>query len=460
MIVDKLRSAPILSSVSDEDLERIAASGRELHLAPGDILYSQGGEDLAFYVVLEGRLETTREVAGENVLMMDHGPGGYVGALASLTDTPYRGTNRAVVDTVVFELSDEEFRALAVAYPAVMREVLPAIEHVSGAIKGAERDREKLLAVGKLAAGLAHELNNPAAAAARGVATLREYEEQRQASFAAIVNAGVPAQALGRLVAVAAEATGSATPAARLDPLDASDREQELFEQIDRRGVPDAYDVAAGMVEGGLGIEWVDRVAESVGEEHLAPGLRFVAACAGLRVLLAEVEEATNRIATLVGAVKRYSYVDQAPVQRVDIHEGLESTLGVLGHKLREKRVSIIRNYDPDLPAVEAAGSELNQVWTNLLDNAIDAIEPGGRITLRTRLHGGQVLVEIVDNGPGIPDEIRSRIFDAFFTTKPVGQGTGLGLDIAQRIVLRHRGEMRLESRPGETRFVVLLPVD
>ena len=227
---------------------------------------------------------------------------------------------------------------------------------------------------------------------------------------------------------------------------------------LERRGTANAFEVATALAEAGLGVEWVDRVAAGVGDERLAEGLRFVAACAGLRVMLAEVEESTRRIADLVGAVKRYSYLDQAPSQRVALNEGLENTLSVLGHKLREKRVAVVRDFDPDLPSIEAAGSELNQVWTNLIDNAIDAIAPGGRIALRTGRRGEHVLVEIGDDGPGIPDDLQPRIFDAFFTTKPVGQGMGLGLDIAQRIVLRHHGEMRLESRPGDTRFLVLLP--
>jgi signal transduction histidine kinase len=171
------------------------------------------------------------------------------------------------------------------------------------------------------------------------------------------------------------------------------------------------------------------------------------------------LEDATRRISDLVGAVKSYSFVDQAPSQHVDVHDGLESTLSLLGHKLREKRIEIVRDFDPQLPGIEASGSELNQVWTNLIDNAIDALDPEGRLTLRTRRHGERVLIEVGDNGPGIPEDLQPRIFDAFFTTKAVGQGTGLGLDIAQRIVLRHHGEIRLDSRPGDTRFQVLLPV-
>jgi signal transduction histidine kinase len=459
MTVDRLRQIPILVSLGDEELARLAGAGRERRLAPGEFLFHQGERAGAFHVVLDGQLETTREVAGEEVLMMSHGSGGYLGAMALLTDTPYRGTTCAVAETLVFELDGEELRRLAFTHPSLLREFLPAIESVSGAIKGVERDREKLLAVGKLAAGLAHELNNPAAAAARGVATLREYERQRQAAFAEIAGTGAPAEQLAALVSLGAEATEQTVPGERLDPLAESDREQELVETLAQRGIPDAFQIASALTEARLGRDWVDRVAAGVGDDGLAAGLRFVGACAGARVLLAELEEATTRIATLVGAVRSYSYLDQAPRQTVDIHEGLESTLSLLGHKLRAKQVEIVRDLDPQLPGVEASGSELNQVWTNLIDNAVDALGGDGRITLRTRRRGERVCIEIGDNGPGIPLDLQARVFDAFFTTKPVDQGTGLGLDIAQRIVVRHHGELRLQSQPGDTRFQVLLPI-
>ena len=357
--------------------------------------------------MLEGQLETTREVAGEQVLMMSHGPGGYLGAMALLTDTPYRGTTTAVAETLVFELDGDELRRLAFTHPALMREFLPAIESVSGAIKGLERDREKLLAVGKLAAGLAHELNNPAAAAARGVATLREYERRRQAAFAEIAGTGAPAEQLAALAALGAEATERTVPGERLDPIARSDREQELVEALERRGVDDPYAIASALTEAGSDDEWVDRVAAGVGEECLAPGLRFVGACAGTRVLLAELEEATTRIADLVDAVRSYSYLDQAPRQTVNIHDGLENTLSLLGH-------AAAREADRDRPrprpgaarASRRPGSELNQVWTNLIDNAVDALGPGGRLTLRTRRQGERVCVEIGDDGPGIPPDV------------------------------------------------------
>jgi signal transduction histidine kinase len=379
--------------------------------------------------------------------------------MALLTDTPYRGSTFAVAETLLFELDGEELRRLAFAHASLLRQFLPVLESVSGAVKGVERDREKLLAVGKLAAGLAHELNNPAAAAARGVATLREYERQRQAAFAEFAGSGARAEQLAALVSLGAEATDQTVPAERLDPLAESDREQELAETLARRGLADAPELAAALTEAALGAEWVDRVASGVGEDGLSAGLRFVGACAGTRVLLAELEEATTRIADLVGAFRSYSYLDQGPRQSVDVHDGLESTLALLGHKLRKKRVEIVRDFDAGLPSVEASGSELNQVWTNLIDNAVDALGVDGRITLRTRRQGERVCIEIGDDGPGVPPDLQARIFDAFFTTKPVGQGTGLGLDIAQRIVVRHHGELRLRSQPGDTRFQVLLPV-
>jgi signal transduction histidine kinase len=245
----------------------------------------------------------------------------------------------------------------------------------------------------------------------------------------------------------------------QLDALAESDREEELADELGRRGLADGRDIASALTEARLGPEWIDRIAAAVGGGGLSDGLRFVAACGSARVVLAELEQATRHIADLVGAVRDYSYLDQGPRQTVDIHEGLESTLALLAHKLREKQVDVVRDFDPGLPTVEASGSELNQVWTNLLDNALDAIGAGGRITVRTRVQGPRALVEIADNGPGIPTDLQPRVFDAFFTTKPVGHGTGLGLDIAQRIIVRNHGEIRLESRPGDTRFQVLLPV-
>jgi signal transduction histidine kinase len=263
---------------------------------------------------------------------------------------------------------------------------------------------------------------------------------------------------VGTLVSLAIEAMDEAGSDVPSDPLERSDREQDLLRELEERGIGDADEIATTLVEGGLGGDWVGRVASALGDERLGHGLRFVAACAASRLLLAELRHETGRIGDLVGAVKGYSFLDQAPKQRVDINEGIENTLAILAHKLREGRIVIVRDLDPTLPEIDAYGSELNQVWTNLIDNAIDALDGEGRITLRTGRDGERLVVEVVDDGPGIPPDVQKQVFDAFFTTKGPGRGTGLGLDIARRIVLQHRGELQLDSRPGETRFRVLLP--
>jgi signal transduction histidine kinase len=244
-----------------------------------------------------------------------------------------------------------------------------------------------------------------------------------------------------------------------LDALEVSDREDVLAAALTRHGVEDATWLAAVLVPAGVDETVIEDLVEQVGAAALPAAVRWLGALAQAPVLIQTASEATARISKLIDAVKQYSFMDQAPRGDVDVNEGIESTLTILGHKLKQGTVVVERDLDPELPRIEAHGSELNQLWTNLLDNAIDAVEGNGTIRVTSRRDVDRVVVEIADDGPGIPDEALARIFEPFFTTKEVGKGTGLGLDIAQRIVIKHRGELAVDSRPGETRFTVRLPL-
>ena len=294
--------------------------------------------------------------------------------------------------------------------PSVMRAALRLIAPVAQRAEAALREREKLVALGTLSAGLAHELNNPAAAARRSASDLAEALEVLQDTLHGFVSAGIERVEAERLVALQREAMARAEPAEGLDALAAAEREDVLTEALDARGL-EGWRLAPALADAGLDEAWLDRVAEAAGA-GLSPAIEWVAASLTARGLVRDLHESTDRISTIVGAVKEYTYMDRAQVQEVDIHDALETTLTILAHKIKKGRVRIERDYDPDLPTITAHGSQLNQVWTNLLDNALDALDGDGVITLRTHHTGDNVVVEVADDGPGVPEEVRSRLFE------------------------------------------------
>ena len=459
--IDELRRIDLVRGLSGQRLRWLAEHAEDRVYEAGDTIFREGELPEAFFFLLDGRVESTAKVGGgDEASIVTHREYTFIGAISLLQGGPYPGTTRVLTRTRVIGVPKEVFEELVRDEPTVRETVLQAFQPVFERFSEMRAQREKLAALGEMSAGLAHELNNPASAAGRAAQELADALAEVQAGVGRFAERGLPTESLAGLASAAARARSVARDAEEPDALERSDREEEVADVLGRHGVAEPWDLAADLVDAGLDASCTETVAASVDEDVAADALAWVAAGARAEGLARELSEATGRIAELVRAVKEYTYMDQAPSQDVDVNRGIKTTLTVLQHKLKKGDVRLVKQLSPDLPQIHAYGSELNQVWTNLIDNAIDAVAGDGTITIRTSPDGGDaVIVEIEDDGPGIPAEAQSRVFEPFFTTKDVGEGTGLGLDVAWRIVVqRHRGDIRLESRPGETRFVVRLP--
>ena len=463
---EELRELFLFEKLTDEQLAWLAERGEVAGYEAGSTVYRVGEPATCLFVLLEGTLSMVMRAPGGEleVNRTDH-RGTYAGAFFAYLDLPMArsyGTGlRAVTDCRFWVLSAEDFGR-------AVREWFPMATHMleGFAIQGMGSQqtvstRERLVALGTVTAGLTHELNNPATAAARATHTLAERLRGLWDELAALAGGGLAPDRLAALVDLVRQA-GGLTDQAPLSPLEASDREDELGGWLEEHGVADAWDLAPPLVAAGVDTGWLERIAATVGAAALPHAIGVAAITCEAESLLEEVGEASARISALIGAAKQYSQMDRSPLQQVDVHDGLESTLTMLKHKL-ETGIEVVRDYDRSLPELPAYAGELNQVWTNLVDNAADAMEGmdgRGKLTVRTARDGDRVLVEIGDNGPGIPEAAAPHILEPFYTTKAVGKGTGLGLDISWRIVVqRHHGDLRFTSSPGDTRFQVLLPL-
>jgi signal transduction histidine kinase len=396
--------------------------------------------------------------------MNTYGSGEFFAEVPLLLGKPFLATWRALADSRVFALPNETFRRMLTTHPSFSNTVLEMLAQRIQVLYSVSQQSERLSSLGTLAAGLAHELNNPASASRRAAGRLRDSLENRRSLGMRLTRAVArgeidPAQldALDRLIH---EALGR-DKAPGLNSLERSDLEDEVTLWLEERGVEEAWDLSPTLVGAGLGIADLELVEGTVPSTVLAEALEYLESLLGEVGLLDEIEESSMRISNLVTSMEGYSYMDRAPTQGVDVNAGLNNTLTILKYRLAG--IEVERDYGENLPRITAHGSELNQVWTNLIANAIDAVDEDttGRIKLRTTQERDRLLVEISDNGPGIPEEIQDRVFEPFFTTKDVGEGIGLGLDISYRIVVgRHGGDIRIVSRPGDTRFQVRLPMD
>jgi signal transduction histidine kinase len=460
----ELRELFLFTDLTDTQLDWIREHSETFDVGDGEIVVSEGEQARCFYVLLAGTLQMTRLVAGDPVeITRTDQRGVYFGAtqfyLGDQVDQTYGASVRTLSDCRLLALPSRDFNE-------VFRRWYPMAVHLlqgmfvgianSNALVG---QRERLLALGKLSAGLTHELNNPAAAASRAADTLRERLAGMRHKLALLAEGRLDRDALKTLTVLQERFVAAGRSAPALTALQAGDLEDELADWLDDHDVTGGWELAPVFVAGGLRVADLEEVAETAPPESLEGALRWLAYTVDTENLVREIGDATTRITALVGAAKQYSQLDRAPHQDIDLHDGLDATLVMLARKLGEG-VRVIKDYDRALPTIPAYPAELNQVWTNLIDNAADAMEGTGTLTVRTARDGEFALVEIGDTGPGVAPEVAKRIFEPFFTTKPVGQGTGLGLDVSWRVVVsRHHGDLQVQSQPGDTRFQVRLPL-
>ena len=457
MRADELRSFSIFDGLTDDQLAELVDGGTEVRVEPGVELFREGEHADFWWVLVDGSVDLVRRIGREDTLVGKMNvPGRWAGGFRAWDEHGvYLATGRGATGGRVLRVPAEVLRERFNAWFPFGRHLIEGLYHTGRSIESTARQRASLITLGTLAAGLAHEINNPAAAATRAVDALQTACQTLLSSLRRLADKEISATQFSAIDALRREIDPKA-PA--LDPLALADLEDALSGWLTSHGITGEWMIAPPLAAAGVDLGWCQRAAAVLPGPALQPGLEWVASTLSADMLVSEIRESTRRISELVAAITSYSQMDRASVQHIDVTDGLESTLVVLGSKLGD-RVTVVRDYGSDVPRIEAYPGELNQVWTNLIDNAIDAMGGTGTLRLATRAEGDDVLVEVGDTGPGMPPEVAARAFEAFYTTKDVGKGTGLGLDIAQRIVVeRHGGTITINSRPGETVLRVRIP--
>jgi signal transduction histidine kinase len=451
--IDELRSIQVFSDLPEIDLRWLAEHMAVLDVQAGELIIRRGDPAEHLVVILDGELRAEREDGRLFIF-----PKGHVSGLLPFSRlTHYPSNSRSNVSMRVAVLAKEHFPEMSTRMPALQERLVNVMaDRIRESTKD-EQQVEKLMALGRLSAGLAHELNNPASAARRAADELRKALVSVRAAVVRLDRRGLPNDSRLFLAELEQNWASREGPQAAMDTLERSEREEELADWLTARRIQQPWVLAASLVDLGCRKETLDGIETRVPPEFLDDVLLRMSTAFTISRLAEQIESSTARISEMVRAIKEYSYMDQAPQQEIDIHAGIENTLVMLHYRLKNG-VDVVREYDRTLPKVCAHGSELNQIWTNLITNSVDAMKASGKLTIKTSRDGRCVRVEIADTGPGIPEALRNRIFEPFFTTKPVGEGTGLGLETVQRIVRKHGGDVRFTSLPGQTNFIVRIP--
>ena len=458
MNLQDLRKSPLFQGLSDEELQKLMDMAEPISLRAGDVLIKQGELGDSAYVLLKGDFEVQKQ-SGQSLIKIDvRNPGDVVGEMALLSRAPRSASVIAKTDGEALHIPQEAFEKLlsssTTAAMAVLHWVMARLTQNESLL----HQQEKMAALGTMSAGLAHELNNPAAAAQRSASQLKETQSKWLSLTHQIERVAFQEDQTDWFSGFMQEASRRFESPLKLEALEKIDLVDQLQAWLEASGIESAWELAPAMVNFGWDSESLEKLRGNLSPSLFSLSIQWLGTGCLMIGLLSEVLQTTERISQIVRAVKSYTYLDQAPLLEVDVHEGLENTLVIMQHKLK-KGVAVKREYSSNLPRIEAYASELNQVWTNIIDNAIDAMNGKGEIKIKTYGQDNRVIVEIADNGPGIPEEIQSRIFEPFFTTKAPGHGTGLGLHISHDIVVnRHHGQLLVESKPGETKFRVILP--
>ncbi len=456
--IERLRSLPLFDGLSDGQLRELLAAGEVISFRPGDVLFREAQPAADWWVLLDGTIELVRHVGHEDtVLGAMSSPGQWAGGFQAWDRYGvYLATSRPTIAGRMLRIPAARLRELADSWFPFGVHLITGLTQTVRNIEATARQRESLVALGTLAAGLAHEINNPASAATRAVDALEDTSGALMHTIARLADHSITATQFAALDRLRLEIQPESVA---MGPLAVARLEDDLSDWLVRRGVEREWVIAPPLAAAGVDVAWCERAAAVIDGAALEPALEWVASSLSITTLLAEVKESTRRISNLVGVVKSYSQMDRASMQNMNVQEGLDATLAVLAHKI-PSGIVVVRDYADQVPRIEATAAELNQVWTNLIDNAIDAMQGSGTLRVSLRAQPDSVVVEIGDTGPGMPREVKAHAFEPFFTTKGVGTGTGLGLDISRRIVAeRHGGEIVIDVQPGETVLRVRLPL-